>query len=688
MTIKFGANLLSHSIQRNLNTTTNELGKVSERLSTGLRINRASDDAAGLAIAKSLNVDSRVFTQALRNLNDGSSFVNIADAALNELTNVVIRIEELAEQSANGTFSDTQRVSLQKEVTALQDELNRIIKSTDFNGRSILTGTDSKTVLQGGYGLDNMLGVQVGAEQFEGGIEGFAGGTTRVSTSSSEEETNNTSYNARISANSRYVVFISRATNLISGDTNGFRDIFRKDIITGEVLRVSTSSNGSQTSGNSFNPQISDDGRYVVFESDASNLVSGDTNGFRDIFRKDVITGEVLRVSSSINGSQSNSNAFNAQISADGRYVAFESTASNLVEGDNNAARDIFRKDMLTGDVLRVTTSSNGSQSNNNAFNAQISADGRYVVFESDASNLVAGDNNAARDIFRKDMLTGEVLRVNTSSNGSQSNNNSNNAQISADGRYVVFSSDASNLVAGDTNAATDIFRKDMQTGEVLRVSTNGNGGEGNGVSFNSSISADGRYVLFGSSSTNLVENDRNNKSDIFRKDILTGEVLRVNTSSSGEEDNGSNNGHISSDGRHIVFESISSNLVSGDSNGASDIFLRDLSRMGIQEMSGMVVSNQVSARYTLDLAKKYREEITSYRSKLGATSSRISTFLSTLDSTRLNYQSASSRISDADIATDAASNVNAKIKQQAAASLLAQANQDPLIGLKLLENI
>ncbi|NIX76636.1 PD40 domain-containing protein [Microvirga terricola] len=236
---------------------------------------------------------------------------------------------------------------------------------------------------------------------------------------------------------------------------------FSRPASTNIVTRVSTAADGAEADGFSFIAQVSADGRYVVFVSDAGNLVDGDTNGTSDIFRKDLLTGVITRVSTAGDGAQANAQSYNADVSADGRYVVFDSRAGNLVADDTNGAADVFRKDLLTGAITRISTAGDGAEGNAGSSFAQISADGRYVVFESDASNLVAGDTNGTTDIFRKDLLTGAITRVSTAGDGAQANDLSYDAQVSADGRYVVFESDASNLVAGDTNVRSDIFRVD-----------------------------------------------------------------------------------------------------------------------------------------------------------------------------------------------------------------------------------
>jgi Periplasmic component of the Tol biopolymer transport system len=325
-----------------------------------------------------------------------------------------------------------------------------------------------------------------------------------------------------ISADGRYVAFVSAATNLVSGDTNNFQDIFVHDRQTGQTTRVSVASDGTQANGHSYAPSISADGRYVAFASLASNLVSGDTNGAWDVFVHDRQTGETTRVSVASDGTQAIGFFFGSSpsISADGRYVAFDSWATNLVSGDTNDKPDVFVHDRQTGQTTRVSVSSDGTQANNGANYPSISADGRYVAFESSSTNLVSGDTNSVTDIFVHDRQTGQTTRVSVSSDGTQANGgpgwSGKNSSISADGRYVAFHSYADNLVSGDTNSATDIFVHDRQTGVTTRVSIASDGTQANGFSSSPSISADGRYVAFMSGATNLVSGDTNNARDVF----------------------------------------------------------------------------------------------------------------------------------------------------------------------------
>ncbi len=411
-----------------------------------------------------------------------------------------------------------------------------------------------------------------------------------VSTSAAEVLGFGNSYDAAISAYGRYVVFYSYANNLVAGDTNGKADIFRKDLDTGAIVRVSTDASGNEgTGGDSYVPQISADGRYVVFYSDANNLVAGDTNGSLDVFRKDLDTGAIVRVSTDSGGNQATGGgSFSPNISADGRYVVFVSYANNLVSGDTNGQGDIFLKDLNTGAIVRVSTDAGSGQSNNSSDQPQLSADGRYVVFYSYANNLVAGDTNGRADIFRKDLSTGAIVRVSTDSSGGQSNQDSFHPEVSADGRYVVFYSNASNLVVGDTNGQQDIFVKDLDTGTLTRVSTDSSGTQANNSSFDAVISADGRYVYFSSYASNLVASDPNGGSgDVFRKDLVTGETVRLSTNDAGESwgpTYDAVNPAVSADGNVVVFQ------------GAGQIGAVDLAKVAAN------IPNYAGRNFTLQL--------------------------------------------------------------------------------------
>jgi len=261
-----------------------------------------------------------------------------------------------------------------------------------------------------------------------------------------------------LSADGRFVAFESEATNLVTGDSNAVTDVFVHDRQTGATNRISVSSAGVQGDGSSFKPKISDDGRFVSFNSNASNLVAGDSNGVSDSFVHDRQTGTTTRVSVDSAAAQGNSSSFEASISGDGRFVAFQSQASNLVTGDSNASDDVFVHDRQTGATTRVSVGPGAVQANAGSAAPSISADGRIVAFHSNASNLVAVDTNAFQDVFVHDRQTGSTSLVSLDTSDVQGNSSSIRASISADGRFIAFESSAENLVPGDSNGFRDVF--------------------------------------------------------------------------------------------------------------------------------------------------------------------------------------------------------------------------------------
>ena len=324
-------------------------------------------------------------------------------------------------------------------------------------------------------------------------------------------QANDGSYDAVVSGDGRYVVFSSFASNLVAGDTNGFLDVFVRDRRTSVTRRVSIGAAGAQANGESFHPVISGDGRYVAFPSFASNLVAGDTNGFQDVFVRDRGTRVTRRVSVGLGGAQANDTSYEPAISADGRYVAFFSNATNLAAGDTNDTRvGVYVRDRKTQVTRRVSVGLGRPQANSDCHEPAISGDGRYVAFSSLASNLVAGDTNETCDVFVRDRTTQVTRRVSVGPGGAQANGGSGAPSISADGRYVAFYSNASNLVAGDTNETADVFVRDRKTQVTRRVSVGPGGAQANNVSCIPAISADGRYVAFYSIASNLVAGDTN----------------------------------------------------------------------------------------------------------------------------------------------------------------------------------
>jgi Tol biopolymer transport system component len=393
--------------------------------------------------------------------------------------------------------------------------------------------------------------------------------TTRVSVSTSQQQGDRPSWTAGVSASGRFVAFTSQATDLVPGDTNDRQDAFVIDRKNGRTQRVSVSSSGAQAKagpnpdGGSAALGISANGRYVLFRSDASNLVPGDTNGKMDAFVCDRATGKTRRIPPAGLG------VYAGALSANGRYA--------VLQADEN----VYRYDLRRRHLLPLTADANGWSEE-----PSISAGGRYVAFTSIASNLVRGDTNKLPDVFVRDILTGKTTRVSVTSAGRQGtgkrySNGSNAPAISSDGRYVAFHSDMTNLVRGDTNRVFDIFVHDRVTGKTQRVSVSSTGRQANAESGGGeSFSADGRYVAFSSLATNLVAHDRNGITDVFIRDLRKHRTQLVSLGMHGQGDDASWVGlgaAFTRDGRYILFASWAANLVPGDTNGVADVFVRDL---------------------------------------------------------------------------------------------------------------
>jgi Tol biopolymer transport system component len=384
---------------------------------------------------------------------------------------------------------------------------------------------------------------------------------------------------SNVSADGLLVVFSSASSNLVKGDGGRHTDVFIRNRATKRTRRVSVSLSGGPRSGSSVMPSISADGRFVAFHSSARNLVPDDDNNANDVFVRDLETGETQRVSVSTDGDEANGPSFSTSISGDGRLVAFQSLASNLVEEDTTVLQDIFVHDRLTGETRRISVSSSGTQGNAGSVGFDISADGSRLAFWSAASNLVNGDTNGADDVFVHDLDAGTTSRVSVGATGAQGNGRSIDPSISADGRFVAFASTASNLVTGDRNRAQDVFVRDLALGTTRRVSRRLNGGHANDHSGSPSISADGRQIAFQSSATNLVRADTNRRLDVFLRNMRTGNTRRISVSSNRREGNGHSGllGPPAVHGRTVVFDSSASNLVKDDTNRSVDVFARSL---------------------------------------------------------------------------------------------------------------
>jgi len=423
-----------------------------------------------------------------------------------------------------------------------------------------------------------LVGLAVVLSGCWGGSEGpppaHTPGITRVSVATDGSQADSGSFRNAISGDGNVIAFRSTATNLSPFDNTGTSNIFLHNRSTGATSLVSAGINGP-ADGSSYDPSVDSTGRFIAFQSAASNLVAGDTNGFSDIFVRDTASNNTFVASVSFGGGQADDDSYNPAISGEGRYVAFESYADNLALPQRGShTRDIFVRDTVAGITYRASVASDNSFSDGSSGAPSISRNSKVVAFESDSTNLVANDNNGFSDVFVRDLDSFVTELVSVAWDNTEGNDGSYRPSVSGDGRYVAFRSNASNLVQNDNNGVTDIFVRDrlLGTTEIVSVSTSGEIGDGG--SDHPSISADGRFVVFQSDSSNLVPDDTNGVPDIFLRDRVSGTTRRINAIAGGAEpDDWSGECRISADGTVVSFQSSAGNLVPGDTNGVDDVF-------------------------------------------------------------------------------------------------------------------
>lgn len=395
-----------------------------------------------------------------------------------------------------------------------------------------------------------------------------------------------------ISNNGRYVVFDSDSTDIVSGDTNGLTDVFLYDVLNDSVKIISRNSLNQESDGWSYGSMISGDGKYVVFWSSATNLVEGDTNDDFDVFRYSIDAEELELVSLTDDDLLANSASGFPAMSDDGRYIAFTSAATNLVVGDTNGLEDIFMRDMDLGTTERVNLTNLGEQQSSGALGTiVISANGRYVVFPTSFAFDPLDDNNT-QDVYIRDTLLNTTQPVSITSNSefvSNSNAYVNNPSISItdDGRFVIFGSESSGFVPGDTNGTGDVFLRDMVNGTTEIISVNDSGEVGNGFSSPGSISPDGRYISIISEATNLVPGDTTGGfetlvNDIFVRDTFNSTTKKITVLEDGTELNNDSGAYqvFSLGGRYISFATLSDNILSGDTNNVYDVYYAEITDM------------------------------------------------------------------------------------------------------------
>ncbi|MFB3879665.1 MAG: S-layer homology domain-containing protein [Armatimonadota bacterium] len=408
--------------------------------------------------------------------------------------------------------------------------------------------------------------------------------TERVSLTDYGGSPNGASWWPSFALDGRLVAFYSGGGNMVPEDTNHVYDVFLRDRLFGTVELVSLSSLAGIGNGASYEPAISRDGRYVAFTTAATNLIPGDNNGVTDVVVRDLDAGLTLLASVSPTGSVADGESLWCSISEDGRYVAFQSSATNLIPGDTINWPGIYLRDMVAGTTQYISRPDAGGHADEISIKPSITPDGRYIAYRSYATNLVPGDTNGFSDVFLYDRNGGVTERVSVATlTGAQGNGETlGRPGVTPDGRYVVFSSAADNLVPDDTNGKWDVFVRDRTTGTTERLSVSSAGVEGNDDSGYDApavaISDDGRYVSFASAASNLAPNDTNGMWDVFVRDRVAGTTERVSVSTAGAEGN-DHSGRVSialaPDGQTVAFDSLASNLVLIDTNRTPDVFVR-----------------------------------------------------------------------------------------------------------------
>lgn len=405
-------------------------------------------------------------------------------------------------------------------------------------------------------------------------------------------EPDGASFEPVLSEDGRYAVFTSGATNLVAGDTNGQTDIFVRDHQNGTTELISQSTGGGSANGASEQPDISPDGRFVVFWSFASDLISGDTNGLPDVFLHDRQSGTTERVSIDSNEVQGSSASLGGSVSDTGRFVAFHSL--NQFENDSNNDFDIYLRDRTLGVTRLMSTDPTNTTAAGGSFDAVVSGDGSTVVWWSFSDNIVAGDSNNQPDVFWR--TTGLLIKllISQPNGGGQADAGSRAPDVSRNGSFVVFDSDSSNLVAGDTNGLSDVFRWDINQapGNPLeRISEPSNGTEPNGRSLLAKVSDDGATVAYVSHADNLQDplltpTDNNGERDVYL--WQSGTTTLASKSIFGDPLNDASlRAAISHDGSALGYETSSTNIGFEDTNGVSDVVVRPTFTPEITGVSG-----------------------------------------------------------------------------------------------------
>ncbi len=652
MPVKIGSNISSLSIQRNLGDATSRLSNSMEKLSSGLRINRASDDAAGLAISDTLRSSSRIYTTAIRNVNDGMSFLNIADSAMSELANITTRQAELSEQSANGSYSKVQRQALNAEADALVKEFNRIVKSTEFNGRKVIDIEESSGLLriQAGFGVDGSLGLSVGEEFARYVGTGDFGGAIQYSTEA----------------------FVSYAMEFSDIDNDGDLDMVTAGYDGTRGKATIRKNNGDGTFGAAVH--YSTEGRM----SYAIKFADIDGDGDLDMVTAgyDIVSGKATIRKNNGDGT------FGAAV----QYYTEDSKSSALQLADIDGDGDL---DMVTagydfGSGKATIRKNNGDGTFGTA--VQYSTEGSKSL----ALQLADIDGDGDLDMVTTGHDPGSGIVTIRKNNG--------DGTFGATVQYSAEGEKSHALQLSDIDGDGDL---DMVTSGYLWAGANHgsttirmNHGDGSfGAATLYSTDGDQSYAL------QLADIDGDGDLDMVTagKDGSQGIATIRKNNGNGTFDAAVQYSTDVSFSRALQLADINNDNVldmvtagyngKGSANAQGQATIRTAIGHNVTTIASLNLCTQSNARAALTTTKAQLDRISSERGNIGSAQSRLSIALSTLGTTRENFDSAASRITDVDVAQEAAEMARSEIVQRTASSVLAQANQSPALALKLLQS-
>lgn len=400
----------------------------------------------------------------------------------------------------------------------------------------------------------------------------------KASNSASGGDADDANYRPAVSGNGRFVVYSSDATNIIENDVNGFTDIFLYDRLNGKTELVSITSFGEQLNAGSslFNNSVSDDGRYIAFTTTATNISFESTNGLMLAYVHDRVSGMTTLVSKSSGGAIPNSSCTRARISGDGRFIIYSSTATNLANDvDDTNDTDIFVYDRDTGNTECASVNAAGKSPVGAAAFSSVSADGRFVTFQSACDTLDANDTHIGNDIFIRDRQLGSTTLISAGAGGA-ADGASDESVVSGDGSFVVFRSNATNLISGTTVAANNhLYLWKRADGSVSLVTKAFGGGAASAGGSLCDISESGRFVVFRSTATNIMNIAQTQSAHLYLYDRVNDTFSRASDTIGGTEANGDvSDPSISNDGSVVAYVSNANNLSPNDQNSDYDIFV------------------------------------------------------------------------------------------------------------------